>query len=407
MKRLAPLPLTTTGKRPHIPNANAHPQKPNLSLPSGTLTNGGTNIDDDSSDMEGVKPDGKLAEEKKVKQKKPKVTVAEAAAKIDPADLSAYPAELNGEQPEIQMQKFAHFYGKAFQDVVAGQFPWMKMFRENTIIKFVDVPLSHISDVVYKTSADWISQQSLEAIGFFILWSLDIILEDLLTQQASSKGSKRGVQQISSKSKVGIFVALAMVLWRKPDALISVLPNLRENSKYQGQDKLPVIVWMILQASQGDLAVGLYLWSHHLLSITGGKNCNPQSRDLILQLVEWILSASKARTILVNGAVRKGERLDKVYLDNLKASVADLKGLSEEWREQTAKFVTLDPMREAIKSFTNKLLSYLFYKQTNTIRYQETMGASKGVVAFAAAAAVVSPNMNVQEWNKLYVVFSS
>ncbi|KAK8579548.1 hypothetical protein V6N12_069869 [Hibiscus sabdariffa] len=71
---------------------------------------------------------------------------------------------MNGEQPEIQMQKFANFYGEAFQDVVAGQFPWMKMFRENTIIKLVDVPLSHISDAVYKTSADWISQQSLQAI---------------------------------------------------------------------------------------------------------------------------------------------------------------------------------------------------------------------------------------------------
>ena len=49
--------------------------------------------------------------------------------------------------------------------------------------------------------------------------------------------------------QVGIFVALAMVLQRKPDALISVLPKLRENSKYQGQDKLPVFVWMIIQVS--------------------------------------------------------------------------------------------------------------------------------------------------------------
>lgn len=40
-----------------------------------------------------------------------------------------------------------------------------------------------------------------------------------------------------------------MVLRRKPDVLIGVLPVLRENSKYQGQDKLPVIVWMIAQVS--------------------------------------------------------------------------------------------------------------------------------------------------------------
>ncbi|XP_039012413.1 uncharacterized protein LOC120141683 [Hibiscus syriacus] len=114
---------------------------------------------------------------------------------------------------------------------------------------------------------------------------------------------------MSSKSKVGTFVALAVVLRLKSDALIIVLPNLRENSKYQGQDKLPVIVWMMLQASQGDLAMGLFLWAHHLLPIISGKNCNSQSMDLILLLVEWILSASKARTILVNGAARKGECL--------------------------------------------------------------------------------------------------
>lgn len=46
-----------------------------------------------------------------------------------------------------------------------------------------------------------------------------------------------------------MFVVLAMVLRRKPDVLISQLPILRENSTYQGQDKLPVIVWMIAQVS--------------------------------------------------------------------------------------------------------------------------------------------------------------
>jgi len=40
------------------------------------------------------------------------------------------------------------------------------------------------------------------------------------------------------------------------------------------------------QASQGDIAVGLYSWAHNLLPVVGNKNCNPQSRDLILQLVE-------------------------------------------------------------------------------------------------------------------------
>lgn len=46
---------------------------------------------------------------------------------------------------------------------------------------------------------------------------------------------------------MAIFVALAMVLRRKPDALTHVLATLRENPKYQGQDKLPVTVWMMAQ----------------------------------------------------------------------------------------------------------------------------------------------------------------
>nr|DAD28428.1 TPA_asm: hypothetical protein HUJ06_029896 [Nelumbo nucifera] len=96
--------------------------------------------------------------------------------------------------------------------------------------------------------------------------------------------------------EVAIFVVLAMVLRRKPDILISILPVLRENVKYQEQDKLLLLVWMIAQL-------------HNLLAIVNGKNCNPQSRDLVLQLVERILSAPKARSILLYGSVRKGEWL--------------------------------------------------------------------------------------------------
>ncbi|KAL4351886.1 hypothetical protein GQ457_06G000530 [Hibiscus cannabinus] len=549
-------------KRQRKTKSKADPENPNLTRVNGAPSNGAPNVflsleqqsqdrrrrileaqraadaveadakvrnnrsdldDDDDSDLEGVQPEGKPAEvEKKVKQKKPKkpkVTVAEAAAKIDPADLSVYLAELSGEQQEIQMQKFANFFGKAFQEVVAGQFPWVKMFKESTVAKLADIPLSHISDAVYKTSAEWISQQSLEALGFFVLWSLDIILEDLVAQQASAKGSKKSVQQTSLKSKVGIFVALAMVLRRKPDALISVLPKLRENSKYQGQDKLPVIVWMIIQASRGDLAVGLYIWAHHLLPIVGGKNCNPQSRDLILQLVEWILSASKARSILVNAAVRKGERLvppssfeilmrvtfpapssrvkaterfeaiyptikevalagshgskamkqvsqqifhfaikaageatpelskeasgiviwclnqnaecyklwEKAYLDNLEASVAVLRRLSEDWKQHTLKFTTLDPLRETIKNFRNKNEKAMS-EETDAARQALFQDADKYckhisgklsrghgclkalafiAVALAVGAAVVSPNIDASDWDKLSEAFST
>lgn len=47
--------------------------------------------------------------------------------------------------------------------------------------------------------------------------------------------------------QVAMFVVLAMVLRRKPDVLISLLPILNENGKYRGQDKLPVMIWAVTQ----------------------------------------------------------------------------------------------------------------------------------------------------------------
>ncbi|KAF3445206.1 hypothetical protein FNV43_RR14900 [Rhamnella rubrinervis] len=409
--------------------------------------------DGDSDEEVSAVQNGVGGETKKVKvkkPKKPKVTVAEAASKIDAVDLGVFLADITASfesQQDIQLMRFADYFGRAFSSVSAAQFPWLKTFKESTVAKLVDIPLSHISEDVYKTSVDWISCKSSEALGSFVFWSLDSILADLASHQGTVKGSKKVVQQAPSKSQVAIFVVLAMTLRRKPDVLISLLPVMRESLKYQGQDKLPVTVWMIAQASQGDLIVGLYMWVHFLLPMLGGKSsCNPQSRDLILQLVERILSSPKARSILLNGAVRKGERLvppssldllmritfpapaarvkaterfeavypllkeiafagspgskgmkqaaqqifnfeikavkeeipdlskeasdvfiwcltqnsecykqwDILYLDNLEASIVVLRKLSDEWKEHSVKHITLDPLRETLKSFRHK-----------------------------------------------------
>ncbi|KAL5763224.1 hypothetical protein ACOSP7_019488 [Xanthoceras sorbifolium] len=481
--------------------------------------------DEDSDAEDAAAENGKAEETKKPKQKKPKkpkITVAEAAAKIDAADLGAFLVDVSstyGDQQDIQMMRFADYFGRAFSGVSASQFPWMKIFRESPVAKIADIPLSHISNDVYKTSADWINQRSPEALGSFILWSLDSILADLETHLVGAKGSKKAVQQASSKSQVAMFLALAMVLRRKPDVLASVLPTLKEKPKYQGQDKLTVIVWMITQASQGELAVGLYSWAHNLLPIVGAKSCNPQSRDIILQLVERILSTPKARTILVNGAVKKGERLmppsaletllrltfppssarvkaterfeaiypvlkevalagapgskamkqvaqqilsfaikaagesmpelsreaagiciwcltqnadcykqwDKVYQDNLEASVAILKKISEEWKQFSVKLSPFDSLRTTLQNFRHKNEQALdsgaeaarekHYK--NADKYCKTIlgRVSRGhgclksmaflVVAVAVGYVVVSPNMESLDWKKLSVVINS
>lgn len=250
---------------------------------------------------------------KQKKPKKPKVTVAEAAAKIDDSDLAAFLADITASfesQPDILLMRFADYFGRAFASVSASQFPWLKTFKESSVAKIVDIPLSHISEAVYRTSTDWLSYRSSEELASFVRWSLDSVLADLAIHQGAAKGLKKMSHQAPSKSQIAIFVVLAMTLRRKPDVLISLMPIIRDDTKYQGQDKLPVIVWIIAQASQGDLVVGLFVWVHFLLPMLNSKsNCNPQSRDLVLQLVERILSAPKARPILLNGAVRKGERV--------------------------------------------------------------------------------------------------
>ncbi|CAN6852249.1 unnamed protein product [Brassica oleracea] len=280
--------------------------------PNGSRSYGYDESDDEIAAMNEKKKAEETKKPKPKKEKKPKVSLPEAAAKIDPSNLEAFlieASEAYATQPEIQLMRFADYFGRALSGVSSVQFPWVKMFKESPLSKLIDVPLAHVPEPVYKTSVDWINQRPVEALGGFVLWAFDCILTDLAAHQGGAKGGKKGAQQTPSKSQVAIFVALAMVLRRKPDALTNVLPTLRENAKYQGQDKLPVIVWMMAQASQGDLSVGLLSWAHNLLPVVGNKNCNPQSRDLILQLVEKMLSNPKARTILVNGAVRKGERL--------------------------------------------------------------------------------------------------
>ncbi|CAN6845798.1 unnamed protein product [Brassica oleracea] len=56
---------------------------------------------------------------------------------------------------------------------------------------------------------------------------------------------------LSTLIDVGMFVALAIVLRCKPEALTSVLPTLREDPKYPGHDKLLHTVWMIAQVRGG------------------------------------------------------------------------------------------------------------------------------------------------------------
>ncbi|KAM7267451.1 hypothetical protein ACFE04_009617 [Oxalis oulophora] len=266
--------------------------------------------------------DGVKVEDDQVKKvvkviKKVKVSVGEAAGKIEADHLLAFLVDITDSyethQDHTQLMRFTDYIGRAFVSVSPAQFPWFKMLKESTVTKMADIPLSHIGKDVYKIAVDWISKKSNESLELFALWSLNSLLGDQENHEALAKGSKKFVQlqQVPTKfDQVAIFVVLAMVLRQKPDVMFSLFPILKYDPKYQGPDKLPLTIWMIAQVSQGDLVMGLLLWVRLLLPmLTGNIGSHPQSRDLILQSVERILSSPKARQILINGAVRKGKRV--------------------------------------------------------------------------------------------------
>eukprot|EP01018_Ginkgo_biloba_P025619 Gb_32106 [translate_table: standard] len=284
-------------------------------------TNGKIAASDDDSEGEAVNRkdtangavNGDEKKPKQKKEKKNKVTVAEAAAKIDSSHLADFLAEITASYenaPDIQLMRCADYFARAFSAVSSAQFPLNKILKESTVANLGEIPLCHIPDAVFKTSADWISQHPTEALSKFTLWAFCSVLEDIGTQQAR-KGSKQAAQPVAVKTKVAIFVILAIVLTRRPDILLQLSPTLKTGSQFQGQDKLPMIVWAIAQASHGDLVVGMSLWVQNLLPLAVGKTSNPLTRDLTLQLIESIIlkDMRKARPILINGATRKGERL--------------------------------------------------------------------------------------------------
>ncbi|CAN6935059.1 uncharacterized protein LOC106376822 [Brassica napus] len=229
------------------------------------------------------------------------LSLPEAAAKMDPSHLAVFldvPSVT-----DMDVLRFYFYFEKEFAQV---SWKWVKMFNESPLSTLIDVPLSHIPEPLYELSVDWIKPREVEYISHIVLWICDRILYNLVAE-----GGDNAPPSVWPKSQAAHFVVLAMVLRARPDSLIEVLPSLRDKHTYQGPDKLPLIVWMMAQASRGDLSAGLYSWMCNLLPlVSNNKSCCPQSLDLVLQFAEYILSRPEALTILVNGGgVMEGQRL--------------------------------------------------------------------------------------------------
>lgn len=272
-----------------------------------------SDMDDDAEENPRA-PDGELEEKPKTKKtKKPKVTVAEAASAIDPSDLAAFLTQISesfAELPDVQLMRFADYFGRAFNLVTPPQFGWNKILKESSLSKAVEVPLCYVNESVIKTASDWLAAKPLDALGGFVIWGLNDVLNDMQPHQSTHKGSK-GTPTLPSKTKVGVLVVIALTLRKRPEVLLQKAAVLRTSQQFQGQEKLMMLAWAYGQVAQGDLVVGMQVWVQNLLPLACGKASTPAARDVALQFAESILftNLKKARPILQNGASRKGERL--------------------------------------------------------------------------------------------------
>ncbi|KAK4392117.1 hypothetical protein Sango_1989500 [Sesamum angolense] len=193
----------------------------------------------------------------------PKVTVAEAFRNINVTRFASFIADIS-EMHDVQLMRFADYFGKVLAKVSYSQFPWIEILKDSSVAKMVDIPLVDIPQEVYKISVDWLSSRAVDALGSFVLWLLDNIVGEFEIHQGVAKATKKAVPKAPPKS----------------------------------------------QASQGDLAVGLFLCVHFLFNMLKDEsNSNMESWDFTLQVIERIVSSPKARMILLNRATRKGKRL--------------------------------------------------------------------------------------------------
>ncbi|KAJ0265386.1 hypothetical protein HA466_0016810 [Hirschfeldia incana] len=257
---------------------------------------------------ENVKAEETKKPKPRKKKKKTKVSLSEAAAKIDPSHLSDFLVKQALEPGMSQLVEFLEYFETAFSQVSSVQFPWIDMFKNNyPLSTVIDVPLSCIPEPVYKASADWIDQLPDMTVSKLVKWAS----KNIRTDQTEEQEVIIDCEKDEFHEKVALHVALAIVLRRRPHSLILLLPAMWTDisAKYRKLDEVPLTVWMMAQAAQGDLSVGLCSWAHVLLPLVADKKCNSQSRDYILQLVENILSNPDARTVLVNGTLSDGKRL--------------------------------------------------------------------------------------------------
>uniref|UniRef100_A0A1J3JVA2 Uncharacterized protein n=2 Tax=Noccaea caerulescens TaxID=107243 RepID=A0A1J3JVA2_NOCCA len=234
----------------------------------------------------GQLPKGFLPEEK--------VSLAEALARIDHSHLAAFLAVAPECPPGTEVFELLDYFGSALSGVssVEYQYPWPNM---NNLRDVIDLPFRHVPEPVYKTVEYWIEKVEEKSVSNFIKWSFEWTRNRLAGIYTNTEPN----------SQLGVFVALSMILRTRPLVLCPILPVLRQRYYHleRSPEMLQFTVWMMAQVAQVDYCSGLQSWASNLLPLVRDKlKDNPHSMDLILQLIENVLSHPRAVDIILEDA---------------------------------------------------------------------------------------------------------
>uniref|UniRef100_A0A1J3EWJ6 Uncharacterized protein n=1 Tax=Noccaea caerulescens TaxID=107243 RepID=A0A1J3EWJ6_NOCCA len=224
---------------------------------------------------------------------KEKVTLPKAFAKIDPSDLSRSLDDLIPSSVEEVISKLVVYFGRALSGVtVEYKYPWSEM---RSLIQLIDFPFRHIPEPIYEIAADWIDKVEDKTLYNFVIRSFKWTRDRLA-----------GISKPTEpNSELGVFAALSMILRTRPLVLCPILPVLRQRYYHleRSPEMLQFTVWMMAQVAQVDYCSGLQSWASNLLPLVRDKlKDNPHSMDLILQLIENVLSHPRAVDIILEDA---------------------------------------------------------------------------------------------------------
>ncbi|XP_010502178.1 PREDICTED: uncharacterized protein LOC104779511, partial [Camelina sativa] len=248
-----------------------------------------------------------VPQKKKKKLSDWEVSFANVAAKMGPSDLADFLDKVPDKYPPVPMfrlTRFLDYYDTALSGVSC---PWCEMFKDSNLASLIDVPLCHIPEPVLRTSVEWLNQQVPERIRCdFVMLTFNYIFSYLVTP-AKDFVPRSELIFIMGKTKMAMFVTLAMILRSKPHVLTKVLPSLRRFAPfYKVPGQIPLTLWFITQASKDDLSLGLLSWAHNLLPLV---DSHPQSTDAILDFVEKILAKPDDLARTLKAPLWEGEEL--------------------------------------------------------------------------------------------------